>query len=51
VGSGRESGVNRVGPDIHPTAKVSELFADDHGSVHAVYCLRGSNVASYASDR
>lgn len=31
--------------------RVSELFAQDDGKVHAVYCLRGKEVEFYAGER
>ena len=31
--------------------RASEVFAEDDGSVHAVYCLRGGNLAFYAGER
>ena len=31
--------------------RASELFAEDDGRVHAVYCLRGGVVAFYAGER
>ena len=31
--------------------RASELFAEDDGSVHAVYCLSGGDVAFYAGER
>ena len=31
--------------------RVSNLFAEDDGSIHTVYCLRGGDVAFYASER
>ena len=31
--------------------RVSELFAEDDGSMHIVYCLRGGDVAFYAGER
>ena len=31
--------------------RASELFAEDDGRVHAVYCLRGGDLAFYAGER
>ena len=31
--------------------RVSNLFAEDDGSIHAVYCLRGGDVAFNTSER
>ena len=31
--------------------RASEVFAEDDGRVHAVYCLRGGDVAFYAGER
>ena len=31
--------------------RASELFAEDDGRVHAVYCLRGGDVVFYAGER
>ena len=51
MGSGRESVVDRAGPDIPPTAEGVKVFTEDDESIHTVYSLRGGDVALYAGER